>query len=132
MKNLVLNLMVELRVGLHPKAVFGRIPSRPLLDTRCFYPVTGLFLKQILYFDRYTRILAPSLQVSQVVCMNPCTLRVSFRRWGQASGATASPGRIRKPCKNDAAHPPFSLLPDAQVFNDERIDIKNLSRQYGV
>ena len=23
----------------------------------------GLFLKQILYFDRYTRILAPSLQV---------------------------------------------------------------------
>jgi predicted unusual protein kinase regulating ubiquinone biosynthesis (AarF/ABC1/UbiB family) len=24
----------------------------------------GLFLKQILYFDRYTRILAPSLQVS--------------------------------------------------------------------
>ena len=24
----------------------------------------GLFLKQILYFDRYTRILAPSLQVT--------------------------------------------------------------------
>ncbi|GAX75340.1 hypothetical protein CEUSTIGMA_g2785.t1 [Chlamydomonas eustigma] len=38
----------------------------------------GLFLKQILYFDRYTRVLAPSLQ----------------------------------------------------VFNDERIDIKNLSQRY--
>ena len=66
----------------------------------------GLFLKQILYFDRYTRILAPSLQVRtgtdivfQSVFRMVTTVTIHF------------------------------ALP--QVFNDERIDIRNLSRQYG-
>lgn len=44
----------------------------------------GLFLKQLLYFDRYTRILAPQLQVCVCVSMsvlshgNKCSFLVSI------------------------------------------------------
>ncbi len=52
------------------------VPPPPLRYP--FYPQFGLFLKQLLYFDRYTRILAPSLQVFNDERINTRSLTVQY------------------------------------------------------